>query len=131
MYVDDQTTLESSLGKGFAHPVKVGRNGSLGTVEGEDHLSGCLTRLALYRKGDTAGVWSLGGNVFAAVFAVNALSLKTQLEEDITQTVRDFEGRVSNVKVLISRGDEDHAIEITAIYTVADTKELKKTNIPV
>jgi hypothetical protein len=109
----------SFLGTGFGFPLKLTSGGGIEQVTGTDHISACVARLSLFKKGDYPGVYTLGGGVSGLIFGVNAMNRIVGVQKDCTSTIENFEDRVSSLRVqAMQKSDDPQALVIVTEYTI-------------
>jgi hypothetical protein len=107
------------LGTGFGFPNTLEKDGSVHKVQGTSHVSACVARLCLYKKGDYLGVVSLGGGISGLTFGVNAINKLVTVQRDCETTVDVFEDRVSDLVVSAFKSAENsNEISISTEYTL-------------
>jgi uncharacterized protein len=127
----DATDVQKYIGRGFAWPLQVGRDGKLLMAEGLEHIKCCVWRNAIYPRGGYPGVWAFGGGLLSRVFAVSASSTYRRAEEDVEQSMKTYEPRVKSVQAVVGRSTTvDSDLVCTVIYEVMYTNRADSVQVP-
>jgi phage baseplate assembly protein W len=120
------------FGRGIGFPPRVGPDGRVSWSEGEANVREAIRILLMTRPGERLFLPDLGAGLDRSLFEPNTVATRQSLKERITQTLQQWEPRITLDSVDVEADPDDAQSAIATItYRLVATQARERINVSV
>ena len=120
------------FGRGLAFPPRVGADGRVAWSYGEDNVRETIQILLLTRPGERFFLDGYGAGLDRSLFEPNTVGTRQVLKDRITQTLQQWEQRVSVESVEVEADPQDPKTAVATItYKLVATQARERIDVAV
>jgi phage baseplate assembly protein W len=120
------------FGRSIAFPPRVGPDGRVAWSEGEDNVREAIRILLMTRPGERLFLSDFGAGLDRSLFEPNTVTTRQTIKDRITQTLQQWEPRISLESVDVEADPDDAQSAIATItYKLVATQARERINVSV